>query len=317
MKLLVALLPALAASQCLDEYRCIFHWLGNGREYSYDLRPLCRSQYDGMYTYYDAANTRNYTFNICGNITQSCSPSWTVSASHGVAMQSWGSTPGCNEYTCEDADNGYQTTCCTAPCAILAHTIPAYGLLDPANPATGGLLLTHDGMAPIEFEPDACPPDPKTLYPRPRQFNIALKCDLGVARNQLFVDSIVQAPECTFTLNARSGASCGTEGDPYDLLSRQTNGGLLSDSTTEFGYTVLGAFLLVVGQFGLAFADKRGYLDGVKRALGIGSGGRGFVIASGSVYSKVGASAAVSFSSPSSSSAASGGGFNAGGYGSL
>ena len=70
-------------------------------------------------------------------MTQTCAPTWKVSASHGVSIKSWGATPSCNAAVCQDADNGYQQVCCTKPCHVVAHTIPEYDLLDENNPATG------------------------------------------------------------------------------------------------------------------------------------------------------------------------------------
>jgi hypothetical protein len=36
---------------------------------------------------------------------------------------------------------------------VLAHTRPEFDLIDPSNPATGGVLLKHDGMQAVQGDP--------------------------------------------------------------------------------------------------------------------------------------------------------------------
>ena len=49
--------------------------------------------------------------------------------------------------------------CCTAPCEVLGTGPPLWSLIDPANPATGGVSVTYWGVPSLPGDPFPCPAD--------------------------------------------------------------------------------------------------------------------------------------------------------------
>ena len=48
---------------------------------------------------------------------------------------------------------------CTAPCEVLGTGPPLWSLIDPANPATGGVSVTYWGVPSLPGDPFPCPAD--------------------------------------------------------------------------------------------------------------------------------------------------------------
>lgn len=117
---------------------------------SWDFRKLCRGA-NQEYTWEDNTN-HTYRWNICGTVAKRCVPQeYPVYVSEGVATQQWTADPPCPSPPappgCTDPETN-TPICCTGDCTVLAHDIPRYELLDPNNPATGGIVITHAGMPP-------------------------------------------------------------------------------------------------------------------------------------------------------------------------
>lgn len=102
----------------------------------------------------------------CGNVSVPCLSRGAINpAAHGVMVQTWGNgpfvNPACkadtcglgNPLCCEDREYPGAYGCCTQGCEVIAHTRPEFDLIDPSNPATGGILLLHNGMMPVSGDP--------------------------------------------------------------------------------------------------------------------------------------------------------------------
>jgi hypothetical protein len=138
--------------QCFDEYLCIFHYLNPGTslsyKYSWDFRGLCRGA-GNEYSYTQTSNNFTFRYNICGMVSKPCVPlEYKVYVGMGVATQQWTDDPPCGPTPgCVLPENG-SPVCCTGDCTVLAHDIPRYSLMDPNNPSTGGIVISHSGMPP-------------------------------------------------------------------------------------------------------------------------------------------------------------------------
>ncbi len=89
---------------------------------------------------------RRFDFNICGNSGFQCNPTWPASEAVGVAVQYWGNVPTCNITAPACNSTSGQPKCCTQDCEVLGTGIPQWQLKNPANPETGGVLVTHEGV---------------------------------------------------------------------------------------------------------------------------------------------------------------------------
>jgi hypothetical protein len=259
---------AVADAACFTHDKCISHVYSSSGDitYSWDLRPLCRSP-GNEYTWTDSFN-HTYNWNICGTVdrpTAICTPPWTVYVSHGVMTQFWTDTPSCAggpDGTCTDPERGGQAVCCTGDCSVIAHDKACdYQLLDASNPATGGITWTHAGMPPDASDPFECSTDPTTGCSKERQLSVKLYCDTssGAAADSFTFLGISEPSQCSYLLEARAKAACGTTGDPFD--PGQDSGG------QRFGYVVLGAFLTVGLSFTYSFGDNRGWWNGIKSRI--------------------------------------------------
>lgn len=283
--LLQLLAPAAAKPHidgCSPDYQCIFRWIDDAKslEYTWDFRTLCRAP-GNEYFFRDSVG-QNYTYNICGNVSTPClhRNAFSAVAAHGVMVQTWGSgpyvNPACkaqecgmgNPLCCEDIEYPGYYGCCTAECEVIAHTRPEIDLVDPSNPATGGIMFTHDGMMPMAGAPDSCPTDPLTNFPRPRKLNIRMFCDPTLTRDTIVPIGLVESPVCTYNFDVYTGAACGIKGDPFDLTPPAS-----ASPGNNFSFVVLGAFLAVGLQVGWSQASKRGWLDMARERMGMYTSG--------------------------------------------
>ncbi len=88
--------PSISAQSdtCFDYYLCKWEvQTTTGVTLGFDLSPLCNG---GDYTVNDTFG-HTFSFNICGHTRQECHPTWTPIKTTGVAIQSWGSAPPCNQ----------------------------------------------------------------------------------------------------------------------------------------------------------------------------------------------------------------------------
>lgn len=237
---------------------------------------------------YTFSNSQNHTFsfNICGNTSMICSPGWPLYDSRGVAVQKWTADPypGCPTgapRTCTDYDFNVPT-CCTGQCAVLGVDFFQFQLLDNNNAATGGVQMVHVGMPPDDADPYNCPLNPLTGLARERQLTIRLYCDPNGKSNDIVFQGISEPSTCSYLVEATTKAACGVKGDPFDVGTAGFN------SSTNFGFTILGAALTIGVWYAGGFANKKGWLDGVKSKLPSWMGGGA---SSGGSYKTVGAPA--------------------------
>jgi hypothetical protein len=275
-------LSSILADTCFHEYQCIFHWLSDsstpGRsgaitsEYSYDLRPLC------------TGNDRNFTFvtsegylwtimyQLCGNTTWTCNPSWIHTFSHGSIIQLWGTTPGGRT---TDPETG-QTVDITPDCEILAHTLPEFDVIDPNNPQNG-IILRQNSLPPTSSDKYGCPTDPRSGYPKEREVNIIIQCDQSMSVNDVREISFTEIKTdsglgtCQYNFILASGAGCGVKGDPFDNFVTSTTPTGPGAPSYNFGFTILGAVLCVGLQFGFNRAYSAGYFNNIFNRFSFGS----------------------------------------------
>jgi hypothetical protein len=305
--------PPLFASTCYPEYQSVFHWLDSDKttEYSYDLRPLCGV--DRFIAYpipSDPARYWYFYFSLGGNISRqtfSCNPVWTPTYfSGGSFIQSYDNDrpaptppPG---WPAKDPETGAPLAAPSVPCIVFAHTRPEWDLIDPANPATGGLKLSYLGLTePASDSFNSCPYSDVYSGERPRKLTVNLLCDPAGSASDIKLVANPNTPTdpssyyaevdtCVYELTVSTKAACGSSGDPFDLPCASSSAAMEQQLQagrpgTNFGYTVLGAVLLGLAQFAIA----RGALDVAGAALrsagilkgggvfggGIGGGGGG------------------------------------------
>ncbi len=111
----------------------------------FDLRPLCAG--GSAYSVNDSQG-HFYNFNICGYAAFECEPTWNDVYKTGVAVQYFGDVPPCNTSAPGCADWEGNPVCCTQDCQVLGVGPPVWQLKQPANPETGGVLVTHRGVPP-------------------------------------------------------------------------------------------------------------------------------------------------------------------------
>ena len=118
-----------------------------------------------------------------------------------------GNTSSCD---CTDPyDNS--TRVCTAPCEVLGVGLPVWSLLDPTNPATGGVQLTYTGLSEGLY---ACPTDPATGRPFLRTITYSIACDPSVGTDEFETDGVTEeGSNCQYKLAVRTGAACGCAPD--------------------------------------------------------------------------------------------------------
>ena len=93
-------------------------------------------------------------FNICGRAPQACLPaSWTNTYVYGPTIQTWGATPQCNPPgACTNPAN-QSASCCSAECQVLSTGDANVALRDKSNPATGGIVITYQGVPTSASDP--------------------------------------------------------------------------------------------------------------------------------------------------------------------
>lgn len=214
--LILAVAAAAAAAQnitiCDPDYDCKWtHVDSGGTLYEYNFLKLC-SQHG-----YEVSDTNghNFFFNICGNTPRHCLPSTYLSRyAYGAAIQFYGAVPSCN-LTAPECYNPLlkQPACCTQNCHVLGVGTPVWSLVDPLNPATGGVKLNHKSVPSTVGDPDQCPYNPKTLAPYERQITMQLNCDAALPANVIEIGRVNETTVCHYTVEIRAGAACACE--PY------------------------------------------------------------------------------------------------------
>jgi hypothetical protein len=251
---------------CYPQYQSLFHWISPDKatEYSWDFSALCTG--DTNYTFYTPEGYLwTIMYAIGGNLsTFACNPRWSHTFSHGSIIQLWGDPNGAST---TDPETG-ATVPVTPDCEILGHTRPELDFIDNNNVATGGVILRFSSLPPTAADPDSCPTDPRTGYPKERNVDVYMLCDPSVPRTDTVPVSFIEVKPpgtslgtCSYALTVRSGAACAFAGDPFDTISNTPTGAVVGSAGPNFGFVILGACLFVGLQVGFRHADNAGWLD--------------------------------------------------------
>mmetsp|Transcript_25331 Transcript_25331/g.88427 ORF Transcript_25331/g.88427 Transcript_25331/m.88427 type:complete len:221 (-) Transcript_25331:1276-1938(-) len=149
--------------------------------------------------------------NLCGNAVENCLPeSWTNPVSMGPAIQTWGPVPSCNPPTCKDASG--KAVCCTKNCQVIGQTTSVdWTLLDPSNPASGGVSLTFAGVPSDASDPYWCPFNATSGTQNDRISTFNIKCAPGADPATLDKVSQNGMSGCHWTLDWSSKYACSAE----------------------------------------------------------------------------------------------------------
>jgi hypothetical protein len=148
----------------------------------------------------------------------------------------------------------------------------------------------------MQGDPFGCPIDSRTGYPRERSIDMILLCDPSMTMDDATPVSFIEVKPtglgtCQYAFTLKTGAACGVQGDPFDFQPAVTGAGA---PASNFGFTVLGAVLLVGFQMGFARLAAGGHLTGLTSRLpsflGGGGGGGAAAGAKGAGFAKMGTS---------------------------
>jgi hypothetical protein len=269
--------PALAdfppgEDLCLDRWRCAFEHVNatTGQTWRWDLSTLCRplnGPQNGTYSYSGPGTEgQTFQFNVCGNTSAVCSDYANTNPMYesvGVATQFFqagrgtrsnadtsclredGTTP------CPDYTFGGSTCCSTRRCEVVAVEAFRFDIVDPSNPASGGIVLIHEGFPGSDNDANNCPDQAPGLR-RQRQFILTLQCDPNGKVDDLTVTSYDETSQyCIFRLTATTKAACGIADAPPSSGAAAAAGSNQVGPAGQFGFTILGAVLAVGLQFGV------------------------------------------------------------------
>jgi len=192
---------------CFERTKCLYtHYDAAGVAWSFDLSTLCKE--GGTYT--SGADAQVFSFNVCGNTSVPCSDYVDTGAayeSHGIATQLLQAQRGVNPNGCLRLDNSSctdwtfgGTACCSHQrCEVISGPFYAFELVDPANPATGGVRITHAGWPDSLKNDNIQCPDQKPGLERLRQFVLTLECDPTGTIDDLTVKSYNENCEPPFS----------------------------------------------------------------------------------------------------------------------
>lgn len=198
---LLALLAPSALAQCDVEYECEFR---SGALFGsfYDLRPMCTP---GMpYVFTNTSTNTTYNWMVCGNSQTECIPPYDVQYNRGTAIQFFGSDPA-NGSTCTKRDG--TTAACTKDCYVLGTGVPFITLIDPNRPS-GGVNVTHVGVAPVGNDPFPCPKSPITNEVIPRSVTIQVQCNQSYVLRPVTIAAYEQST-CNYLIVMQSKYGCG------------------------------------------------------------------------------------------------------------
>lgn len=101
--------------------------------------------------------------------------------------------------------------CCTKDCEVLGVNAPHFELIDPTNPAAGGVRMTHSSSPATENDPYWCPRNPITGAKYRRKVKYDIACDPGTPGVKLNTVSVNTTDKCDFTITMQSHAACACE----------------------------------------------------------------------------------------------------------
>jgi len=183
----------------------------------------------GGYSFVNSSQAmpKRYSFNVGGFTSDTCipfcDPAVTASCGVNTTYNRWPYAPAIQfvnaSQTPEDCvANGprcfnhvtQSAVCCTAPCESLGIGQPIWSLLDPADPAEGGVGLTFFGVVPEQSDPygPGCGVNNATGS-RERDILIRLNCDRSVPAGSLVIDNAYEESVCHYVVNTRTSNACG------------------------------------------------------------------------------------------------------------
>jgi hypothetical protein len=151
-----------------------------------------RSSAQGTYQFNGSGTSgQTFFFNVCGNTSQACSDY--QNALTGAEYESWGMATqllqparGVNPFGCLAADNhtvctdftfGGPACCSPRRCEVVAGPFFSVALQDPANPATGGVVITSAGWPDSPTNDNIECPEQAPGLRRLRQVVLTLGCN--------------------------------------------------------------------------------------------------------------------------------------------
>ena len=214
-------------SNCDPSYECAFEYTtpDGSKSYKFDFSSLCGRT---DYTLTDQTG-HTYYAQICGQAQHSCLPgtycvqqpgsgmpcrcdllcpaaSWENTYEYGVAIQMWGATPQCKSPpSCKNKDGS--AACCTADCQVLGTGAPKWSLIDPANPATGGVQARYRAGA-SNSGPFVCKFDPATGTQYEREVTFRFLCDPEVKGVETLSALQNATDDCRYSLLFKTSKAC-------------------------------------------------------------------------------------------------------------
>ena len=131
---------------------------------------------------------------------------WTNTYEYGVAIQTWGATPPCQTPPSCKNHNG-SAACCTADCQVLGTGAPKWSLIDPANPATGGVQARYRAGA-SKSGPFVCKFNPATGTQYEREVTFRFLCDPEVKGVETLSALQNATDDCRYSLLFKTSKAC-------------------------------------------------------------------------------------------------------------
>lgn len=158
-----------------------------------------------------------------------------------------------NVTACPDWTYGGTTCCSVNRCEVAALEAFTFDVVDQSNPGTGGVKLIHSGYPSTPNDQIPCPAQASGLIEL-RQFILTLQCDPKGRLDDMTIVSYDESyPYCTFRVTAKTKAACGLLDVPQSSNSAASTAGMVGPGG-QFGYTILGALLVLGMQVAVPFA---------------------------------------------------------------
>lgn len=180
-----------------------------GHRWGFDLSGLYSAA--GGYSA-TGADGSQLSFNVGGYSSAMCIPPFGAPRNWGVGVLSWANAsivPPANGCSATNATHGLS---CTNPCMVVGISAPsAIALANPANGATGGVVLTwYNAQGTLPHSPvPQCGLDPVTGDAGNVLFTLTLACDASVPATTLAGVAYTRPDTCTVAATARTAAACG------------------------------------------------------------------------------------------------------------
>ena len=119
----------------------------------------------------------------------------------------WGATPQCKSPpSCKNKDGS--AACCTADCQVLGTGAPIWSLIDPTNPATGGVKAKFVGAAASQSDPFWCTFNPATGAQYEREVMFHFLCDPEVKGAETLYALQNATNGCHYSIAFKTSKAC-------------------------------------------------------------------------------------------------------------